>query len=103
MITIQETHDTQNHIVYLSGVLNEETAGKLETYILDADESSFSKNWILDCAGLEKMTASALRVLIIAFRKVMAANGSGKIRGCNHGICTFLRTAGFDAILPGEC
>lgn len=103
MMTIQESYDDHSHTVYLSGVLNETTAGKLEAYILDADETAFSKRWVLDCAGLEKMTASALRVLIIAFRRVMAAQGSGVMRGCNSGICTFLRTAGFDMILPGEC
>ena len=99
---IQEVWESHNCTVYLHGVLNEQTSAELEEYLLHTDLFRFSGNWILECSNLEKMTASALRVLLIAYRRVMAAKGNGHMRGCNASVSSFLHSAGFDAILPLE-
>ena len=82
--------------VHISGELNTETAPELAE-LLNVDEAGVT-DLTLDFAECKYVSSAGLRVLLDAYKKLKAGNGSMKLLNANEYLQDVLKNTGLDEL-----
>lgn len=81
----------------ITGRLDTSNYRELETKLVGFIESG-EKNIVLNCSGLSYISSSGLRVLLMALKKITAANGKFYLCCLQENIMEIFEIAGFTSI-----
>lgn len=94
------TTEEDKNIVAIIGRLDTTTAGELDKAI----SPLFGKDVkvVLECEKLEYISSSGLRIILMAYKMLVAKGGSLVLRHVGHDIMEVFKMTGFSSILRFE-
>lgn len=96
-MTLQETTSGEVFIIRIDGRLDTTNYGQLEKVILDHIEKGNTKI-LVDCAGMDYVSSSGLRIFLMALKKIMGLNGKFVLCGLQESIREIFDISGFTSI-----
>jgi len=94
---VRHTRNAGSTVVEITGRLDTITSGAFETEILGLLESE-DMNMLIDCSGLEYISSTGLRVLLMAQKKMLGKGGSLSLCCLQPGIEEIFSISGFSSI-----
>jgi len=96
-MNVQISTSADYTIVSVDGRIDTTNAGDFEKPMIEAIEGGSTKI-ILDCAGLNYISSSGLRVFLVIQKKLMALKGQFRLSNMQPGIKEIFDISGFSSI-----
>jgi anti-sigma B factor antagonist len=84
-------------IIEIEGRLDTTNYNQLEKKILENIESN-NKNLLIDCAKMDYVSSSGLRIFLMALKKITSLNGKFVLCGLQENIAEIFEISGFTSI-----
>ncbi len=96
-VTIRKTGEID--VLAVTGKLDSTTSPEFESRIIPLIDAG-GRKLLVDCAGLDYISSAGLRVLLLAAKKLKAADGAIALAGLKEPVREVFEIAGFTSLFP---